>query len=51
VILIGSQQGGGVAVKGTADLTETNGGGQFKRTVVKALDPNRYHIDIAKYFL
>ena len=33
------------------DLTETNGGGQFKRTIVKTLDPNKYHIDIAKYFL
>jgi hypothetical protein len=51
VILIASQKGGGVTVNGTADLTETNGGGQFKRSVMKALDPNRYHIDVAKYFL
>jgi HD-GYP domain-containing protein (c-di-GMP phosphodiesterase class II) len=51
VILIASEKGGGVAVKGTVDLTETNGGGHFKRSVVKALDPNRYHIDVAKYFL
>jgi HD-GYP domain-containing protein (c-di-GMP phosphodiesterase class II) len=51
VILLASKEGGGVAVKGTVDLTETNGGGKFKRSVVKALDPNRYHIDVAKYFL
>jgi hypothetical protein len=51
VILLASKEGGGVSVKGTVDLTETNGGGQFKRSVVKALDPNRYHIDVAKYFL
>jgi HD-GYP domain-containing protein (c-di-GMP phosphodiesterase class II) len=51
VILIASEKGRGVTVKGTVDLTETNGGGQFKRSVVKALDPNRYHIDVAKYFL
>jgi putative nucleotidyltransferase with HDIG domain len=51
VILLASKEGGGVSVKGTVDLTETNGGTQFKRSVVKALDPNRYHIDVAKYFL
>ena len=51
VILIASEKGGGEAVKGTVDLTETNGGGQFKRSIVKTLDPNKYHIDIAKYFL
>jgi putative nucleotidyltransferase with HDIG domain len=33
------------------DLTETDGGGQFKRSIVKTLDPNKYHIDIAKHFL
>lgn len=51
VILMASEKGGGVTVRGTADLTETHGKGQFKRSIVKALDPNRYHIDIAKYFL
>jgi len=51
VILVASERGKGEAVKGTVDLTETNGGGQFKRSIVKTLDPNKYHIDIAKYFL
>jgi len=37
--------------KELVDLTETNGGGQFKRSIVKTLDPNKYHIDIAKYFI
>ena len=33
------------------DLSETNEKGQFKRSIVKALDPNQYDIHIAKYFL
>jgi HD-GYP domain-containing protein (c-di-GMP phosphodiesterase class II) len=33
------------------DLTETDGPNHFKRTVIKTLDPNKYHVDIAKYFL
>lgn len=33
------------------DLTETDGGGPFRRTIVKTLDPRKYHIDITKYFL
>ncbi len=36
--------------KELVDLTERNGGG-FKRSILKTLDPNKYHIDIAKYFL
>jgi len=50
VILISRDQKGDVK-KELADLTATNGGSQFKRTIVKTLDPNQYHIDIAKYFL
>jgi hypothetical protein len=38
-------------MKELADLTERNGGNGFKRSIVKALDPNKYHIDIAQYFL
>jgi hypothetical protein len=41
----------GKGMKELADLTERNGGNGFKRNIVKALDPNKYHIDIAKYFL
>jgi len=37
--------------KELVDLTERNGGGRFKRNIVKALDPYKYHVDIAKYFL
>jgi HD-GYP domain-containing protein (c-di-GMP phosphodiesterase class II) len=33
------------------DLTEGDGQGHFKWSIVKTLDPNQYHIDIAKYFL
>ncbi len=37
--------------KEVVDLTETDGAGHYKRSVVKTLDPYQYHIDIAKYFL
>jgi hypothetical protein len=41
----------GDPVKEMVDLTETDGGGSYKRSIVKTLDPYKYHIDIAKYFL
>ncbi len=50
VILI-SRDEKGYARKELADLTATNGGNQFKRTIVKTLDPNQYHIDITNYFV
>ncbi|MDI7259483.1 MAG: HD-GYP domain-containing protein [Thermodesulfobacteriota bacterium] len=37
--------------KELVDLTEMDGGDRFRRSIVKTLDPNKYHIDIAKYFL
>jgi hypothetical protein len=37
--------------KELVDLTETSSPNHFKRTSIKTLDPNKYHIDIAKYFL
>jgi putative nucleotidyltransferase with HDIG domain len=37
--------------KELVDLTETSSPNHFKRTIIKTLDPNKYHIDIAKYFL
>ena len=39
------------ATKELVDLTETDGQNRFQRTIIKTLDPNKYHIDIAKYFL
>ena len=50
VILVSRDEKGG-AKKELIDLVEKNGGNQFKRSIVKTLDPNKYHIDIAKYFL
>ncbi len=41
----------GDAKKEVIDLTETDGAGRYKRSIVKTLDPYKYHIDIAKYFL
>jgi HD-GYP domain-containing protein (c-di-GMP phosphodiesterase class II) len=40
----------GDAQKKIVDLTETDGKGKFKRSVIKTLDPFKYHIDITKYF-
>jgi len=37
--------------KSFADLSELDSAGGYKRSIVKALDPNKYHIDIAKYFI
>jgi hypothetical protein len=50
LILVGRDEKGD-AKKEFVDLTETNQGGLFKRSVIKTLDPNKYHIDIAKYFV
>jgi hypothetical protein len=50
VILI-SRDEKGYARKELVDLMAIKGGDQFKRTIVKTLDPNQYHIDITKYFL
>jgi HD-GYP domain-containing protein (c-di-GMP phosphodiesterase class II) len=40
----------GDAQKKIVDLTEADGKGKFKRSVIKTLDPFKYHIDITKYF-
>jgi HD-GYP domain-containing protein (c-di-GMP phosphodiesterase class II) len=50
VILVARDEKGD-AKKEVVDLTETDGKEQFKRSVIKTLDPYKYHIDIAKYFL
>lgn len=41
----------GTRRKEVVDLTETDEKGIFKRTIVKTMDPNKYHVDIMKYFL
>jgi HD-GYP domain-containing protein (c-di-GMP phosphodiesterase class II) len=50
VVLV-SRDEKGDAKKEVIDLTETDGRGQFKRSIIKTLDPYHYYIDIAKYFL
>ncbi len=49
-VLLVSRDQRGNAKKEIVDLTETDGRGKFKRSVIKTLDPFKYHIDIAKYF-
>jgi hypothetical protein len=41
----------GYPKKEVIDLTETDGQGNYKTSVVKTLDPIKYHIDIGKYFI
>ncbi len=50
VILI-ARDGKGDVKKEVVNLAERIEGGRYKRSIVKTLDPQQYHIDIAKYFL
>ncbi len=50
VILVARSEKGDVK-KEVVDLTETDGVGRYKRSIVKTLDPFQYHIDITKHFL
>jgi len=50
VIIVDRDKKGDIK-KEVVNLAETVGGGGYKRSIVKALDPQQYHIDIAKYFL
>ena len=50
VILV-ERDGKGDSKKKVVDLTETGEDGHFRQGIVKTLDPRRYHVDIAKYFL
>ena len=50
VILVARSEKGD-AKKEVVDLIETDGAGRYQRSIVKTLDPYKYHIDIAKYFL
>jgi hypothetical protein len=51
VAILVARGGKGEAKKEVVDLTETDGAGRYKRSIIKTLDPFKYHIDIAKYFL
>jgi HD-GYP domain-containing protein (c-di-GMP phosphodiesterase class II) len=50
-VLVVDRDEEGYAKKEVADLTEKDGTGNYTRSIVKTLDPYKYHIDIAKYFL
>jgi putative nucleotidyltransferase with HDIG domain len=50
VILI-SQSEGRRRIGPAADLTETDGEKGYKRSIVKALDPKKYHVNIVEHFL
>ncbi len=51
VVILVDRDEKGDAKKELVDLTETDGNGGYRRSIVKTLDPYKYHIDIAKYFL
>jgi HD-GYP domain-containing protein (c-di-GMP phosphodiesterase class II) len=50
-IILVKREGTGKDKVECVDLTDTDGRGGYRRSIVKLLDPNKYHIDIAKYFL
>jgi len=50
VILVDRDKKGDIK-KEVVDLSETDGAGRYKRSIVKSLDPYQYHVDIVKYFL
>jgi len=50
VILITDAAGKRVTSK-TVDLSEKDPAGRHKRTIIKALDPKKYNINLAEYFL
>jgi len=50
VILITDRTGRRVTGK-TVDLSEKDPAGPYKRSIVKALDPKKYNINLAEYFL
>lgn len=50
IILVGKGQRDKVK-KEVIDLSEKNNDGSYKRSIVKTLDPYKYHIDVMKYFI
>ena len=51
IVLLVDRDAKGDAKKELIDLTDTDSAGNYKWSIVKTLDPHKYHIDIAKYFL
>jgi putative nucleotidyltransferase with HDIG domain len=51
IVLLVDRDTKGDATKELIDLTEADKAGNYKWSIVKTLDPYKYHIDIAKYFL
>ena len=45
------RQANGEVKKTWLDLSETDEGGHYRKSIAKTLDPNKYHVDIAKYFI
>jgi len=50
VIVISRDEKGDVK-RSFVDLSEPSRAGAYKRSIVKTLDPNKYHIEIAEYFI
>ena len=50
VILVTDSSGKRVTGR-TVDLGDTDQGGRYKRTIIKALDPKKYNINLAEFFL
>ena len=50
-VMLVTRDAKGFARQEVVDLTEGDGNGGFRRSIVKTLDPNKYHIDIARFFL
>jgi HD-GYP domain-containing protein (c-di-GMP phosphodiesterase class II) len=51
IVLLVDRDAEGGATKELIDLTDTDRADNYKWSIVKTLDPYKYHIDIAKYFL
>jgi HD-GYP domain-containing protein (c-di-GMP phosphodiesterase class II) len=51
IVLLVDRDAKGDATKELIDLADTDRAGNYKWSIVKTLDPYKYHIDIAKYFL
>jgi HD-GYP domain-containing protein (c-di-GMP phosphodiesterase class II) len=50
-VLLLARDGEGYPKREMFDLTEIDAQGQYKRSIIKTLDPIKYHIDICKYFI
>src|SRR5512139_373286 len=50
-VIVIHRDGTGEVKKSFVDLSEPGGSGAYKRSIVKTLDPNKYHINIVKYFI